>query len=136
MDNMTEYKPYILLIMFSIAVIMLEMSVYHGEIATVTEQQIGIENIPTMPTDKFWNICIPLTSLCIHIPDIIAWFGFFVGMIGYLFMVLSIALTLPIDSIPAPIKILILAPIWIMVVVLAYNATRAFIRAIGSILPV
>jgi hypothetical protein len=129
----TKYKPFILLVMFSIAVITLEMVVYGDEITeAMSESDFG--DIPEMPT-SFYHICIPFTSLCVDIPDVLAWLGFFMALTAYLFGILSIALTLPIDSIPIVIRIVILAPIWIMVIVLTFNALKSLIKAIGDIIP-
>ena len=129
----TKYKPYIILVMFSIAVITLEMAVYGDEIsASLDEQELGFDAVPTFPTD-FWHVNLIVWSF--DMPNLISWFWFFIGMLTYLFTMLGIALTLPIDDIPIIVRIVMLAPIWIMVIVLSYNAIRAFIKAIGDIVP-
>lgn len=127
----TKYKPYILLVLFSIAVITLEMAVYGEEITQSIDEGIyGISGQPTMPSTY---IEIPIVKW--RVPDIWAWFTFFISVLGYIFLLLGIALTLPVSDIPMLIKVVLLAPIWIMTIILVFNAIKTFLRAIGAIIP-
>lgn len=120
MSDSISYKPYIALILIVVGIFILEGVMYGDEVMTFTQEQFGITDLPNLP---------------ISITDILGWFTFFIRLIGFIVSLLFVALTLPIDSIPSIVRIIIVLPIWIIVIILLYNLITKFLVSIGAIIP-